>query len=79
MEALRIIKSPEQGKITIILPEELKAEKELEVIVLPVGGKKEIKKGFDPRKFKGAVKLDMSVEEIDRECRKVRDDWERGF
>lgn len=79
MEALRIIKSPKKGKITITLPDDLKTEERLEVIILPAGEGKKISEGFEPGQFKGAVKLGMSIEEIDRECRKMRDEWERGF
>lgn len=79
MEALRLIKSPKKGKITITLPDDLKTEERLEVIILPAGEGKKITKGFEPRQFKGAAKLDMSIKEIDRECQKMRDEWKRGF
>jgi len=54
-------------------------KKKLEIIVLPYEGKEKKKKSFDPKKFKGAGKLDMTVEEIDSECRKLRDEWDRNF
>ncbi|HEX9973960.1 MAG TPA: hypothetical protein VGD14_17955 [bacterium] len=79
MVALRIIKSPENGRIIIDLPVSLRREKKLEIIVLPFGTEQKQKTSFDPREFKGAGKLNMTVEEIDQECKKMRDEWERSF
>jgi hypothetical protein len=82
MEALRFVEQPEDGKITIELPSSLKTEKKLEVIVLPYvpyEEKDKQKKAFDPRKFRGAAKLNMSPEEIDRHCTQLRDEWERNI
>ncbi len=36
-------------------------------------------KEFDPSEFEGAAQLNMTVEEIDHECRKMRNEWERAF
>lgn len=33
-----------------------------------------MKKAFDPTKFQGVAKLNMTVEEIDLECRKLRNE-----
>ncbi len=79
MEAVRIVESPQGGKITIDLPIELKNKKKLEVIILPYEEKTKKSKVFDPTKFRGVGKLNMTVEEIDRECRRLRDEWDRGF
>ena len=79
MEAIRILKKPKNGTVTIPLPEQLKNQKRLEIIVLPVEEKNETKKKFDPREFYGAANLNMRVDEIDKECPKMRDEWERDF
>jgi hypothetical protein len=79
MEALRVLKKPENGTITITLPDKLKDQDELEIIVLPVEKKVKKKKDFDPRKYFGVAKLNMTIEEIDEECKKMRDEWDRGF
>jgi hypothetical protein len=79
MEAVRFVESPQGGKITIDLPIELKNKKKLEIIILPYEDKTKKPRPFDPKKFKGVGKLNMSVEEIDRECRRLRDEWNRGF
>lgn len=79
MEAIRITGEPKDGKITIDLPEELRDQKKVEIIVLPYEDEPKRRKGFDPTKFRGAVKLDMTVNEIAGECKKMRDEWERGF
>jgi hypothetical protein len=39
--------------------------------------KKKKENSFDPRKFRGTAKLNLTPEEIDRECAKLRDEWER--
>lgn len=78
MEALRVIKTPKKGKITITLPEELRTRERLEVIVLPAE-EGAVARDFDPTQFRGSIKLGMSLEQIDRQCRKMRDEWERGF
>jgi len=54
-------------------------KKKLEVIILPYEEKTKKPKVFDPTKFRGVGKLNMTVEEIDRECRRLRDEWDRGF
>ena len=79
MEAVRFVESPRGGKITIDLPIELKNKKKLEIIILPYEDKTKKPKTFDPTKFKGVGKLNMTLEEIDRECQRLRDEWDRGF
>jgi hypothetical protein len=79
MVALRLVISPENGRIVIDLPVSLKQEKQLEIIVLPFETEQKEKTNFDPREFKGAGKLNMTIEEIDQECKKMRDEWERRF
>lgn len=79
MEALRIVQKPTKGKITIGLPEDLWIKSKIEIIILPFEDEPAPQKKFDPRKFKGASNLNMTIEEIDQECRKLRDEWDRGF
>ena len=80
MVALRLVKIPENGRIIIDLPVSLRREKKLEIIVLPFETEQKQKKtNFDPREFKGAGKLNMTIQEIDQECKKMRNEWERSF
>jgi len=79
MNALRVIQRPINGRITIDLPDEFLIQEEVVIIVLPYMEKPKQKKAFDPTEFRGAAKLNMTVEEIDQECRKLRDEWERDF
>jgi hypothetical protein len=57
----------------------VKHDKKLEIIILPYEDKSKKPKAFDPTKFRGVGKLNMTVEEIDRECRRLRDEWDRPF
>jgi hypothetical protein len=79
MEALRIVQRPRNGRITIKLPEELRIKNKVEIIILPFEEEPKPQKRFDPREFKGASNLNMTIEEIDQECKKLRDEWDRGF
>jgi len=79
MEALRILQRPQNGRITIDLPAEFPKQEVVEIIILSLVEAKEEKKHFDPRKFFGAANLNMTEEEIDQQCRKLRDEWERTF
>lgn len=36
-------------------------------------------KSSNPRKFRGAARLNMTPEEIDHQCAELRDEWERIF
>ncbi|NOY59535.1 MAG: hypothetical protein GXO75_11500 [Calditrichaeota bacterium] len=80
MEAIRIIKRPVNGEITIDLPASFTNE-EVEVIVMPVQKDRNItdESEFDPEKYRGALKVDMSIEQIEQECKKMRDEWDRDF
>ena len=81
MEAMRFVEHPKDGKIIIELPNALKTEKKLEIIVLPYlpYEEKKKRKAFDPKKFRGAARLNMAPEEIDRQCAELRDEWERNI
>ena len=82
MEAMRFVEHPKDGKITIDLPNTLKTKKKLEIIVfpyVPYEEKEKKKKAFDPRKFRGTAKLNMTPKEIDSQCAELRDEWERNI
>ncbi len=80
MEAMRFVERPKDGKVTIELPKTLSKMHKLEIIVSPIHEEKEKKKkAFDPRKFRGAAKLNMAPEEINRRCAELRDEWERNI
>ena len=77
MVALRLVKSPENGRIIIDLPQELQSQKKVEVIILPLKVKTKKKKDFDPKEFKGIWKdMDIDAEKMSRE---MREEWERSF
>ncbi len=46
---MRFFKNPQKGYITINLPEELRSQKMVEIIVLPYEHKSNKKKNFDPK------------------------------
>jgi hypothetical protein len=79
MEAIRITQKPKRGSITIKLPAELRKQELLEVIILPVEKTPVRKEAIDIKRLKGSVKLNMTVDEIERECEKMRDEWNKGF
>ncbi len=74
MEALRIVTKPENGRIVIDMPEGLKEEKKVEVIILPFEEHVKRRTRFDPTKYRGIWKdSDIDVEKI---CREMREEWE---
>jgi hypothetical protein len=77
IEALRFVKRPENGRIIIDLPQKLKSQKKVEVIILPLNLETKTKKDFDPKEYKGIWKNnDIDVEKM---CKEMRDEWERDF
>ncbi len=75
MEAFRVIQTPQCGKITVTLPAHLQNQAQLEVIILTVDNT-DIEP-FDPKKFKGKLKLNMSTGEIATICQEMREEWNR--
>ena len=74
MKALKFIKHPVNHRITILLPESFEDD-DVEVIVRQY--KKNDKTTKDIEKFCGFLKeIDMDV---DKEIRKMRQEWERDF
>lgn len=81
MNAIREIRYAVEDKLVIKLPEFL-IGKDVEVIVLRFENnptQNDFKRPFDPRKFKGAGNLNLSIDEVAEECRKLRNEWERNF
>lgn len=78
MEAFRIIKKPTRRKITITLPKSF-SDSPVEVILLPVGEKQESPPVSNPEDYYGIGKSTLSIDEIDRELHKLRDEWERDI
>lgn len=57
------------------IPVELK-NKKIEMLLLPLNSNKsEIKKSFDPRKFRGAAKIDEEI--LNKQIKDLRDEWQR--
>lgn len=76
MEAVRMIKKPVNGEVTIDLPESF-GEHEVEVIVLPVGKEEEREKNRDLAAFEGIWEgKNLDVEKTSKE---MRAEWERDF
>jgi hypothetical protein len=79
MEPIRIIHRPKDCFVTFQLPKPLIDQERIEIIVMPYKEKVKSKKKFDPREFKGAANLNMSIDEVDDECKKMRAEWNRDF
>ncbi|MFH0729113.1 MAG: hypothetical protein V2B19_22580 [Pseudomonadota bacterium] len=78
MEALRVWLKPEKGILTIKLPESLARCKELEVIIFPVDQEYQVAaKEFNPSDYFGAWKTKNI--DMDPVCKKMREEWDRGF
>ncbi|MEI7638501.1 MAG: hypothetical protein WCJ37_14420 [Syntrophus sp. (in: bacteria)] len=78
MEAFRVVETPVNRTLTIRLPGTF-GDGPVEVIILPTADEIKTGKSFNPHDFFGITKLDMTEAEIDKECRKVREEWNRGF
>jgi hypothetical protein len=79
MQALRKIILAKQNMVSIELPDSL-INHEVEVIILPIQktGKSRIHSD-KVSKYRGALKPDMDMAEIDKEIRKMRSEWERSI
>ncbi|MCA9873835.1 MAG: hypothetical protein KC441_09275 [Anaerolineales bacterium] len=75
MQALRFVQTPKDGKIIIELPAYLRSQP-VEVIVL-AGVEAVASPEGDARQFRGTLRLDRSVEEIEDDLRTLRDEWDR--
>jgi len=77
MKTIKRIKRNVKKTITIDLPDSM-AGQDVEVIVSALG-REGVRDKNDPMDFYGKIKTGLSVEEIAEECRKMRDEWDRGF
>ena len=78
MEAIRIIKKPTNREITIKLPESF-GDEPVEVIILKPAKKRKTRSKFNPEDYFGLGQSGLSDKEIDRQLRKLRDEWERDI
>ena len=78
MEALRICQKPDNGVLTIKLPENLAKSSELEIIVFPVEqpDKKDMS-SFKPSDYFG-IWRNKNID-VDKVCKKMREEWDRNF
>jgi hypothetical protein len=75
MQFVRAIVESSRLESVIDIPVEFKDQK-VEVLILPLPGKKKKKKKeFNPDDFVGILKLDS--DEIEKEIKSMRDEWER--
>lgn len=78
MEALRMIKKPNRRKITITLPKSF-GDDPVEVIILPIGVKRKTPLKFNPEDYYGVGQSDLTLDQIDQQLRKLRNEWERDI
>ena len=76
MQAIRKRIKAENCTLNIAIPKALR-DMELDVIILPAEPLSESEKKLDPVHYKGALKVDLTNEEIDRDIDRGRDEWER--
>lgn len=78
MKTIKEIKRNVKKTITIDLPDSMTGE-DVEVVIRKLESADDQEKTYDPMDFYGKIKTGLSVEEIAEECRKMRDEWDRGF
>jgi hypothetical protein len=78
MKTIKEIKRNVKKTITIDIPDSMTGE-DVEVIIVPLRQDEPDNTSVKPSDFRGAIKTGLSIEEIAEECRKMRDEWDRGF
>ncbi len=80
MEAIRKIVTVKDNVLTVVLPEEYNNTK-VELIILPVGEEisKVEEKNVDYSKYYGTLKSGLSVEQIDKQLKHLRSEWNRDI
>ncbi len=78
MKTIKEIKRNVKKTITIDLPDSMTGE-DVEVVIRKLESADAEETTYDPMDFYGKIKTGLSVEEIAEECRKMRDEWDRGF
>lgn len=78
MQAVRVVKVPQNGRVILDLPPELCQGKQVEIIVLPVEPYVEAweRKPFNPEDYFGLYK-NRGVD-VDTAARELREEWNRG-
>lgn len=81
MEAIRKIVTVKDNTLKVMLPDHFNG-KQVELIILstdePAAASVEEPK-FDYQSLYGSVKFNKSVEQIDKELKELRDEWERDI
>ena len=75
MQAIRKRIKPENGSVSITIPENMRGT-ELDIIILPVEEREETIEPTDPVKYRGALKIDLSNDDIIKNINRGRDEWE---
>ena len=76
MQAIRKRLRPENGHLNIRIPDNLRG-KELEIIILPVEDDFENEKPIDPVQYRGALKINLTNDEIDNDIKRGREEWQK--
>lgn len=95
MEAIRQIVKPHNHKITITLPNIFEDKEVEVIILpsdetINTAAKKDLKSTelnstdlksteFDPEEYVGSLNTGLTIDKIDEECKKMREEWNRGF
>ncbi|MEE4357331.1 MAG: hypothetical protein V2I97_12765 [Desulfococcaceae bacterium] len=75
MEALRICRKPENGVLSIVLPENMLHNKDFEIIIIPLEHKKQrVTKQFQPSDYFG-IWSSKNID-ADKVSKEMRDEWD---
>ena len=74
MQFVRKIINSKMLENIVDIPVELK-NKKIEMLLLPIDSTDDCQKSFDPRKFRGAVRLDKKL--VQKQIQDLRDEWDR--
>lgn len=81
MEAVRRIVTVKDNVLKVTLPDSYN-DKKVELIIMPVDepeGLQVEEPKFNYTRLYGSIKLGMTVEQIDKELKTLRDEWERDI
>lgn len=80
MEAIRKIVTVKDNQLNITLPEDYNG-KRVELIILPAEDNVNMveEKKVDYKKYYGSLKLGITMDDIDKELKTLRDEWERDI
>ncbi len=79
MQAVRVVQVPQNGRVTLDLPPELRERKQVEIIVLPVEplAEERERKVFDPEEIFGLYR-NRGID-VDSAAKELREEWNRGY